>query len=50
MFIKVDKFIYPIDFIGLDMDIDNEVLLILGQLFSATMKVLIDVEAGRLTL
>ena len=30
VFIKVDKFIYPVDFVVLDMGDDNEVPLILG--------------------
>ena len=30
VFIKVDKFIYPVDFVVLDMGDDNKVPLILG--------------------
>ena len=36
VFVKVDKFIYPVDFVVLDMGDDNEVPLILGQSFLAT--------------
>ena len=36
MFVKVDRFIYPVDFVVLDMGDDNEVPLILGQSFLAT--------------
>ena len=50
MFVKVDMFIYPVDFVVLDMGDDNEVPLILGQPFLATGRALIDVKAGYLTL
>ena len=50
VFIKVDKFIYSVDFVVLDMVDDNEVPLILGRPFLATYIALIDVEAGCLTL
>ncbi|CAN6566272.1 unnamed protein product [Malus baccata var. baccata] len=48
--IKVDKFYLPADFIVLDMEEDKEVPLILGRLFMAIARTLIDVEAGTLTL
>ncbi|KAK5803070.1 hypothetical protein PVK06_030710 [Gossypium arboreum] len=48
--IKVDKFIFPVDFIVLDMDEDVEVPLILGQPFLATAGVVIDVGDGKLVL
>ena len=41
--VKVDKFIFPVDFVVLDMEEDQEVLLILGQPFLATRRALIDV-------
>ena len=50
VFIKVDKFVYPVDFVVLDMGDDNEVPLILGRPFLATGRALIDIEAGFLTL
>ena len=31
--VKVDKFIFPNDFIGLDMEEDKEIPIILGRLF-----------------
>ena len=50
MFVKVDMFIYPVDFVVLDMGDDNEFLLILGRPFLATGRALIVVKAGCLTL
>ncbi|XP_073225687.1 uncharacterized protein [Cicer arietinum] len=48
--IKVDKFIFPADFIVLDMEEDAEVPIILWRPFLATGKTLIDVQQGKLTL
>ncbi|XP_027351121.1 uncharacterized protein LOC113862214 [Abrus precatorius] len=48
--VKVDKFIFPIDFVILDMDEDTDVLLILGRLFLATAGAIIDVRDGKLIL
>ena len=48
--VKVDKFIFPIDFIVLNMEEDKEVPIILGRPFLATSRALIDVESGELTL
>ncbi|XP_039145586.1 uncharacterized protein LOC120282806 [Dioscorea cayenensis subsp. rotundata] len=48
--VKVDKFIFPVDFVILDADEDVEVPLILGRLFLATFKALIDVSKGKMTL
>ncbi|KAK6149028.1 hypothetical protein DH2020_016553 [Rehmannia glutinosa] len=48
--VKIDKFIFPVDFIILDMHDDIEVPLILGRPFLATAKSLIDVHDGKLTL
>ncbi|XP_024043254.1 uncharacterized protein LOC112099949 [Citrus clementina] len=42
--VKVDKFIFPVDFIVLDFEADKEVPIILGRLFLATEKTLIDVQ------
>ena len=42
--VKVDKLYFPADFIVLDMDEDREVPLILGCLFLASGKTLIDVQ------
>ena len=44
VFVKVDKFIFPVDFIVLDFDVDKEVSIILGKPFLATGKTLIDVQ------
>lgn len=48
--IKVDKFIFPADFIVLDMEEDRETPLILGLPFLATGRTLIDVQQGKLIL
>ncbi|KAK5819402.1 hypothetical protein PVK06_024401 [Gossypium arboreum] len=48
--VKVDKFIFPIDFVVLDMDEDVEVPLILGRPFLATARAVIDVGDGKLVL
>lgn len=47
---KVDKFIFPVDFIILGMEEDKEVPIILGRPFLCTVRALIDVEKGELTL
>lgn len=48
--IKVDKFIFPADFLILDMEEDKNVPLILGRPFLATSRALIDVQKGQLNL
>ena len=48
--VKVDKLIFPVDFIVLDFEADNEVPIILGIPFLATGKTLIDVEKRELTM
>ncbi|TYH30468.1 hypothetical protein ES288_A01G097900v1 [Gossypium darwinii] len=48
--VKVDKFIFPIHFVVLDMDEDVEVPLILGRPFLATARAVIDVGDGKLVL
>lgn len=48
--VKVDKFIFPADFIVLDMEEDKEVPILLGRPFLATGKSVIDVHQGKLTL
>jgi len=50
VFVKVDKFLFPIDFVVMDMDEDNEVPLILSRPFMKTAKVMIDVDDGKLTI
>ncbi|XP_075499265.1 uncharacterized protein LOC142537653 [Primulina tabacum] len=46
--VKIDKFIFPADFVVLDMEEDMEMPLILGRPFLATGKALIDVQEGKL--
>ncbi|KAG9458345.1 hypothetical protein H6P81_002853 [Aristolochia fimbriata] len=48
--VRIGKFIYPCDFVVLDMEVDWELPLILGRLFLATAVALIDVKQGKLTL
>ncbi|KAH9658917.1 hypothetical protein KPL70_023668 [Citrus sinensis] len=48
--VKVDKFIFPVDFIVLYFEADKEVPIILGRPFLATGKTLIDVQKGELTM
>ena len=46
----VDKFIFPADFIVLDMEEDKEIPIILGRPFLATSRAMIDVKMGELKL
>ncbi|XP_073158941.1 uncharacterized protein [Henckelia pumila] len=48
--VKVDKFIFSVDFVVLDMEKDLDMPLILGRPFLATGKTLIDVQKGELLL
>src|ERR1700712_340682 len=48
--VKVNKFIFPADFVVLDMEEDDSISLILGRPFLATGHALIDVQQGELTL
>ena len=48
--VRVDKFIFPVDFVVLDYEADKEVPIILGRPFLATGKTLIDVHKGKLTM
>ena len=48
--VKVDKFIFPIDFVVLDIEEDNNTPLILRRPFLATAKTIINVGTGELTL
>src|SRR5262249_23743115 len=50
MLVKVDKLIFPVDFVIMEMEEDFEVSVIIGRSFLATTKALIDVAEGRLTL
>ncbi|XP_058005374.1 uncharacterized protein LOC131181346 [Hevea brasiliensis] len=44
------KFFTPVDFVGLDMEEEVHILIILGRPFLATVGAMIDVKNGRLTL
>ena len=48
--VKVEKFIFPADFIVLDMEEDKDIPIILGKPFLATGRALIDVYKGELKL
>ena len=48
--VKVEKFIFPADFIVLDMEEDKEIPIILGRPFLATGRAMIDVQRGELKL
>ena len=48
--VKVGKFIFPMDFVVMKMEEDNQVPLLLGRPFLATGAALIDVQKGELTL
>ena len=48
--VKIDKFIFPVDFIVLDIEEDSNTPLILGWPFLATAKTIIDVGTGELIL
>ncbi|XP_022843229.1 uncharacterized protein LOC111366765 [Olea europaea var. sylvestris] len=48
--VKVNKFIFPANFVVLDMEEDQEISLILGRPFLITGRALIDVQGGHLTL
>jgi len=48
MIVKVDKFLFPVDFVVMDMEEDAAVPLILGRPFMKTAKIIIDVDKGEL--
>ena len=48
LLVKVGPFIFPADFVILDMEEDKNLPLILGRPFLTTGRALIDVEAGEL--
>ncbi|XP_076959511.1 uncharacterized protein LOC143635610 [Bidens hawaiensis] len=50
LLVKVDQFVFPVDFLVLDMEADERVPIILGHPFLRTAKALIDVYDGRVTL
>nr|XP_033515656.1 uncharacterized protein LOC117280099 isoform X2 [Nicotiana tomentosiformis] len=48
--IQVDKFVFPVEFIVLEMEENSDVPLILGRPFLATGRAIIDVHQGQLIL
>ncbi|GJS25173.1 DNA-directed DNA polymerase [Tanacetum coccineum] len=50
LLVKVSKFIFPVDFVVLEMDEDELVPIILGRPFLATARVVIDIHEGKLSL
>ncbi|XP_019435112.1 PREDICTED: uncharacterized protein LOC109341625 [Lupinus angustifolius] len=46
--VKVDKLVFPVDFVIMDIEEDAEVPLILGRPFMKTARVIIDVDDGKL--
>ncbi|GJS92667.1 reverse transcriptase domain-containing protein [Tanacetum coccineum] len=50
LLVKISKFIFPVDFVVLEMDEDELVPIILGQPFLATARAVIDVHKGKLSL
>ncbi|XP_050897258.1 uncharacterized protein LOC127104087 [Lathyrus oleraceus] len=48
--VKIDKFVFPVDFVILKMPEDEEIPLILGRLFLETGRCLINIEEGTMTL
>ena len=48
--IRMGKFVFPVDFVVMDMEEDTQVPLLLGRPFPITRAALIDVKKGELTL
>ncbi|XP_050876643.1 uncharacterized protein LOC127080359 [Lathyrus oleraceus] len=48
--VKIDKFVFPVDFVILEMPEDEEIPLILGRPFLETGRCVIDIEEGTITL
>jgi hypothetical protein len=48
--VKIDKFVFPVDFVILEMPEDEEIPLILGRPFLETGRCMIDIEEGTMTL
>ncbi|XP_050916072.1 uncharacterized protein LOC127131181 [Lathyrus oleraceus] len=48
--VKIDKFVFPVDFVILEMPEDEEIPIILGRPFLETGRCLIDIEEGTMTL
>ncbi|GJS88904.1 reverse transcriptase domain-containing protein [Tanacetum coccineum] len=50
LLVKTNKFIFPVDFVVLEMDEDELVPIILGRPFLATSRTIIDVHEGKLSM
>ena len=48
--VKMDKFIFPMDFVVMDIKEDGEVPLILGRPFMKIVRIIVDVDKGELQL
>ncbi|XP_070043351.1 uncharacterized protein LOC142173750 [Nicotiana tabacum] len=48
--VRVDKFVFPIDFIVVDMEVNKEVPLILGRSFLCTGRAILNICEGQLML
>jgi len=48
LLVKVDKFLFPINFVIMDIEEDVEVPFILGRPFMNIAKIMIDVDKGKL--
>ncbi|XP_050876414.1 uncharacterized protein LOC127080124 [Lathyrus oleraceus] len=48
--VKIDKFVFPVDFVILEMPEDKEIPLILGRPFLETGRCVINIEEGTMTL
>ena len=48
--VKIEKFVFPVDFVILEMSEDEEIPLILGRPFLETGRCMIDIEEGTMTL
>lgn len=48
--VKIDKFVFPVDFVIPEMPEDEEIPLILGRPFLETRRCMIDIEEGTRTL
>jgi len=46
--VKVESFIFPVDFVILDCEVDFEVPIILRRQFLATRSVLVDMQRGQM--
>ncbi|XP_050878629.1 uncharacterized protein LOC127082434 [Lathyrus oleraceus] len=48
--VKIDKFVFPVDFVILEMPEDEEIHLIMGRYFLEIGSCMIDIEEGTMTL